>query len=370
MESPKFFTTSQPDLAFEDSAVGRMKKEVWEASDELIDQWLEQFGIPSPPELVTAGSYIQTTVRRDQEAKREKNDVVLIPVGCSELHGPHTVSAMDTLFVTSICEGVRRYTAKMGYEVNLAMPPLLYGCHPYHHMGMAGTIVVREEVAIGLLHDVMLGLWNDGYRKQVIINNHGQFWMIESAVQRFVKKYQLPGIFRCLDWHRAVREFFRTKDMGGVFDTTFTHADETETSCGLLLFPKEMVNMAYAVDTDPVSYLPSGHMDTPTDAYRRPSRWSEGEGHAAIELTSTPSGVVGHATKASAYKAKRPVVAICRYLSLLVKEYLDAFPPGTVPPVEMTTLRTNEEMAPYLKKPMSEGWKPVYGLFRNSGEFG
>jgi 3-dehydro-scyllo-inosose hydrolase len=99
-------------------------------------------------------------------------------------------------------------------------------------------------------------------------------------------------------------------------------------------------------------------------------RWSEGEGHAAIELTSTPEGVVGHATKAAAYKAKRPIVAICRYLSLLVKEYLDAFPPGTVPPVEMTTLRTDEEMAPYLKKPMSEGWKPVYGLFRNGCDFG
>jgi creatinine amidohydrolase len=40
------------------------------------------------------------------------------------------------------------------------------------------------------------------------------------------------------------------------------------------------------------------------------------------------------------------------------------FPPGTVPPVEEVTLRTDEEMAPYLKKPLSEGWKPVYALPR------
>jgi creatinine amidohydrolase len=30
--------------------------------------------------------------------------------------------------------------------------------------------------------------------------------------------------------------------------------------------------------------------------------------------------------------------------------------------VEEVTLRTEEEMAPFIKKPMSEGWKPVYAL--------
>lgn len=365
MESPKFLKTSIPDLVFEDSAVGRMKKEVWEASDAEVDAMLDEFEIPSPPEWAKPGSYIQTTVRNDLIEKRRKNDVVLIPVGCTEIHGPHTVSAMDTLFVSTICEGVRRYTKKKGKEVCLALPPLMYGVHPYHHMGMPGTIVVRENVAIDMLHDVMLGLWNDGFRKQIIVNNHGQFWTIESAVQRFVKKYQLPGIYRCIDWHRAVREFFRTKDMGGPYETTFTHADETETSIGLLMFPEEMVNMKYAVDTEPIGYLPSGHMDTPVDAYRRPSKWSECEGHIAIELTSTPEGVVGHATKAAGWKAKRPVLAMMKYLTLLIDEYLEAFPPGTVPPVEMTTLRTAEEMEPYLREPLSPGWKSVYGLIRN-----
>jgi 3-dehydro-scyllo-inosose hydrolase len=51
-----------------------------------------------------------------------------------------------------------------------------------------------------------------------------------------------------------------------------------------------------------------------------------------------------------------------RYLTLLNDHILEAFPPGTVPPVEEVTLRTAEEMAPYLKEPMSEGWRPVYAL--------
>ncbi|MCJ7752506.1 MAG: creatininase family protein [Armatimonadetes bacterium] len=358
-----WLATDQPDLFFEDNPVGRMKKDLWDAGDDRIDAVLADYGIPSPVEWTTPGSYIQTTIRHEVEANRRKNDVVFIPVGCTELHGRHTVSAMDTLFVSAIVEGVRRYTAKRGAPVNLALPPLMYGGHPYHHLGMPGTVILREHVVRELMIDVMLGLWNDGFRTQVIVNNHGQLWMLESAVQEFQKRYQLPGIFRVIDWHRAVREFFRTTDRGGKWETNFVHADEAETSLGLLLFP-EMVDMDHAVDTEGKSYLPEGHFDKSVDPFGRPSRWSEGEGHFAIEIASTPEGVVGKAKSATADKAKRPMAAILKYLTLLNDHILDAFPAGTVPPVEEVTLRSAEEMEPYLREPLSKGWKSVYGLPR------
>jgi creatinine amidohydrolase/Fe(II)-dependent formamide hydrolase-like protein len=286
-----YLPSNQPDLFFEDNAVGRMKKDVWEASDEQIDSILADYGIPSPVEWGKPGSYIQTTTRWQVEANRRKNDVVFIPVGCTELHGQHLPSAADTLYVSAICEGVRRFTAKRGAPVNLALPPLNYGGHPYHHMGMPGTVIVREHVVREMMIDVMLGLWNDGFRKQLIVNNHGQLWMLESAVQEFMKRYQLPGIFRVIDWHRGVREFFRPVERGGQMGTNFVHADESETSLSLLLHP-EMVDMKYAVDTEGKSYLPEGHFDKSVDPYARPSRWSEGEGHFAIEIAATPEGVV------------------------------------------------------------------------------
>lgn len=360
-QEPLYFTTEQPGLVFENNPVGRLKKEIWEAKEEEIDAILAEYGMPAPCEWAKPGSYIQTTIRYQLIENRRKNDIVIIPVGCTECHGNHTVSAMDTLFVSQIAEGVRRYTAKRGAPVNLALPPLMYGSHPYHHVGMAGTVIVREQVAKELLIDVMLGLWNDGFRKQIILNNHGQLWVLVSAIQEFQKRYQLPGYFRVIDWHRAVREFFRTKGQGGQYDTPFVHADESETSLGLYLFP-EMVDMAYAVDTEGKSYLPTGHMDTSVDPYSRPSRWSEAEGHIAIELAATPEGVVGKPTRGSAQKAKRPLAAILRYLTLLIDDILAAFPPGTVPPVEEVTLRSEEEMAPYLLEPMSPGWKSVYAL--------
>jgi creatinine amidohydrolase len=45
-------------------------------------------------------------------------------------------------------------------------------------------------------------------------------------------------------------------------------------------------------------------------------------------------------------------------------QILEAFPAGTLPPVEEVTLRTAKEMEPFLREPFSPGWRPVYALPR------
>lgn len=361
MAQPKFTAGPVPNISFEDSKVGRMKEEIFNMSIEEVDRQLAEFGMPHECEFAKAGVYIQTTCGHDQEENLKKNDVVLIPVGCTENHGPHNPSGMDIFMVSGIAEGVRRYTEKQGRPVNIALPALMYGVHPLHHMGMPGTVLVHEETAINMIEDVMLGLWNAGYRKQILINNHGQLWMIHAAIHRFCKDYQLPGIYRVVDWHRAMRELFAVKEWGGDFDTIFNHGDEVETGCGLLQFP-DMIKMEYAVDGEAIPLLPTYHFDGSIDAWRRPSRWEDGEGYSVMELFGTPQGVVGTATKASADKLKRPMLGIMKYIVMLIDEYLEAYPVGAVPEAEKMTLRSNKEMEPYLKEPLSEGWKSVYGL--------
>jgi creatinine amidohydrolase len=125
---------------------------------------------------------------------------------------------------------------------------------------------------------------------------------------------------------------------------------------------KDMIDMRVVQDAQGQSFLPDGHFDKSVDPYRRPHRWSEGEGHIAIERAATPQGVVGAPSKATARKARRPIAAILRYLTLVNDEILEAFPAGRVPPVEKVTLRTVAEMEPFLKEPFSKGWKSVYEL--------
>ncbi|WP_082903341.1 3-dehydro-scyllo-inosose hydrolase [Christensenella timonensis] len=357
----QWFTTERPDVIFENTTTGRLKKQVWEATDEQIDQILEEYGIPSAPELGKAGTYIQNTPRYKTIEKRKKNDVILIPIGCTENHGIHNPSGLDTFMVTQICEGVRRYTAKQGREVGMTFTPLNFGGHPYHHIGMPGTVIMPEEVVRETLIYTMLGLWDDGYRKMILVNNHGHLWMLESAVQEFFKRYQLPAFVTILEWHRAVREFFYPSDKEHGWSTHFIHADEAETAVANLLFP-EMVDMSVCVDAQPKSFMLQGHYDTSVDSFGRPHRWSEAEGHNWIERFGTPEGVVGKPSLGTPDKAKRPIAAILKYITLMIDEILEAFPPGQVPPCDKFSYHKQEDIDACLKEPLSEGWKSVHEL--------
>ena len=188
-----WLSTDQPDLFFEDNAVGQMKHELWQASDEVIDQILEDYAFPADVEWGKPGSYIQTTPRHQVLSERAKNDIVFVPIGCTENHGLHLPSGTDTLFCSQLVEGVRRFVAaRDGAPPALSLPPLNFGAHPYHHIGMPGTSIVRDEMVCETLVDVMLGLYNDGFRKIILVNNHGMLWVLESAIQRFCTRYQLP----------------------------------------------------------------------------------------------------------------------------------------------------------------------------------
>lgn len=359
----EWYTTGNPRISFEvGTSVGEMKKKLWDASDAEIDAILKEYEMGSPSELGKAGSYIQTTPRCKQLEKRRKNDIVFVPIGCTENHGKHANTGLDTFMVTQILEGVRRYTAKQGCECSLAFPPLNYGGHPYHHIGMPGTVIMPQEIVTETLIYTMLGLWDDGYRKIILVNNHGHKWMIESAVQEFFKRYQLPAIVMSVEWHRAVREFFTPEDTHEhSMDTPFIHADEAETAVAQLLFP-DMIDMDAAEEAWPCGYLFAGHYDNSIDAYGRPHTWSEGQGHQAIERKGTPQGVVGNPRLATADKAKRPIAAILKYLTLVHDEILEKYPAGKLPPVDKITFRSEEELAPFLKEPLSEGWKSVHEL--------
>ena len=358
----KWLTTSYKEIIFENSKVGRFKKELFEFSKDKIEEILEKYEIPSSPELGKAGSYIQTTPRMHVIENRRKNDFVFVPVGCTECHGDYANTGLDTFMVTQICEGVRRYIKNRdGVGCSLALPPLNYGGHPYHHCGMAGTVIMPDKVVQETIINVMLGLWNDGFRKQIWVNNHGHLWILEGAVQEFFKRYQLPAIIRVIDWHRAIREFFFPIDREDSLTTEFIHADEAEASVAQLLFP-EMLDMKYAVDSVGEPLLPGGHFDNSVDGWRRPQGWQQGQGHSAIERIGTPEGVVGYPTRGNSEKAKRPIAAILSYLTLVHDEIMQTYPAGKLPPIEKISLRDPKEMEPFLKEPMSKGWKSVFEL--------
>lgn len=299
--------------------------------------------------------YFQNMTYHAISERIKKNDIIILPIGSTEAHGPHACPGEDTFLVTRMAELVAQ---KVGCTV---AQPLWYGSHPYHHLGMPGTIVVPEDVFCGMLRAMMAGFWNAGFRKQILLNGHGQEYVIPTAIHQFAKRYQVPGIFINLNWYHAIPEHFKTKAEGGVYETDFIHSDEVETSWSLALFP-ELINMEHSVDTKPRGYLPEGHIDKAGNLLHRPIAWYGHVGCGPIEIFAYPEGVVGKATLGSAEKALPGVEALLDYIVALHNDILEKFPPGVLPPFNELTQRNKEEIEAVLKGPLAEGGKSIYAL--------
>ncbi|HID90710.1 TPA: creatininase family protein, partial [Candidatus Bathyarchaeota archaeon] len=239
--------------------------------------------------------------------------------------------------------------------------PIWYGSHPYHHIGMPGTIVIPEDIFTGYVRGVIAGFWNAGFRKQILLNGHGQEYVIPVAIHQFAKIYQVPAILINVNWYHAIPDLVKDKEHGGPFETPFIHADEVETSFSMALFP-EMIDKEAFEDTEPWGYLPKGHIDKAGNVYQMPIRWYEHVGGGPVEVYAYPPGVVGKPSLAEPEKAKPGLEALLDYLERLIDDVLERFPPGKLPPIEQMTQRPREEVEAVLKGPFERGGRHLYTL--------
>ncbi len=302
--------------------------------------------------------YFQTMTMKQIRERLDKCDLIIIPVGSTENHGDSAPTGEDTFLVTRMAEQVALATGCTVSE------PIWFGFHPYHHIGMPGTVPVKDEAFVDYLVSVIAGFWNTGFRKQILLNGHGQEFVIPVAIHKFAKIFQVPAIIINLNWYHAIQDKFKTKEEGGPYETPFIHADEVETSWSLALFP-EFMHQEWATDTQPRGYLPEGHIDKAGNLLHRPIAWYGHVGGGPIEVKAYPEGVVGKATLGDAEKAREGVEALLDYMEKLVRDIMDRFPPWKLPPAEEMSCRPKEELEALLKKPFEPGWRPLYAAGNN-----
>lgn len=99
-----------------------------------------------------------------------RDPIVIIPVGSVEQHGRHLPVGTDAF----AAEAVARVAAERwrGDRPVLFLPTLWTGLSP-HHMGLAGSITLRAETFIALVHDVCVSLLRQGVRRVLLLNGHG-----------------------------------------------------------------------------------------------------------------------------------------------------------------------------------------------------
>jgi len=292
--------------------------------------------------------YFQTMTKKDVDERLKKNDLLIIPLGSTENHGAAGPYGEDIFMVTRIAEEVAKAT---GCTV---AHPVVYGSHPYHHLGQPGTVVIPDDVFSAYLRAIMAGFWNTGFRKQIFISLHGQEYIVPSAINEFGKKYQVPAIIIFVDVPRVMGDTLKDKAHGGPYDNPFQHACEAETSLSMALFP-EMVQLENAEDNTPWGFLPPGHIDRGGDIYGNPIPGHCQVGCGGIECVIYPEGVIGKPSLADPQKAYKSVEVTLDYVKKLHDDIMSKFPPGKLPESKYLSQRPPEEIEALLKGPLQGG---------------
>src|SRR5215211_3757175 len=91
---------------------------------------------------------------------RDGVEVVLLPVGSNEQHGPNIALAMDIAGAYEFC----RKASAMAYPRLLVAPPMPWGVS-FHHMNFPGTITLTADTFVQVLVEIVGSLHHHGFER-------------------------------------------------------------------------------------------------------------------------------------------------------------------------------------------------------------
>lgn len=115
----------------------------------------------------------------------DKTNIVLVPIGSSEQHGPHLPLGTDTF----ICEKIVKRVANVANVPYVS--PLAYGYTPFHFLpiesGRPGTITLRFRTYHEFLYDICRCLIHHGFNKIIFVTGHTGNIAVVDSVMRTVR---------------------------------------------------------------------------------------------------------------------------------------------------------------------------------------
>ncbi|MDE2946215.1 MAG: creatininase family protein [Chloroflexota bacterium] len=119
------------------------------------------------------------------EAALRETDVLLLPVGATEAHGPHLPLGTDSFEARENCRRAAIRLEALGCPVIIG-PVIPFGTSSFH-LGFAGTISLSSQTMIRLLKEVCLSLYETGFRKFALVHGHdGNLPVMMVAAQELV----------------------------------------------------------------------------------------------------------------------------------------------------------------------------------------
>lgn len=192
-------------------------------------------------------------MRRDEiAAMRDRDAVVILPLGSIEQHGRHLPVDTDIFAAQTVALAAARALAP---DVPvLVAPPVWTGVSP-HHMHFTGTLTLSVDTFAQVIREIVTCIWQHGFRHVLLLNGHGGN---DQTMKAATMKLGAEGIevAAVTYWDLAAAEMAEIvegerKNVG--------HACEIETSL-LLHLRAETVDMSTAVKDlrIPPTRLPTG----------------------------------------------------------------------------------------------------------------
>ncbi len=161
---------------------------------------------------------------------RERVEVVLLPIGSNEQHGPNLAVSMDIVGATEFC----RRASRLAYPRLLVAPGPPWGVS-FHHMNFPGTITLESETFTQVLVEIVGSLREHGFRRFMIVNGHGgNTNAMGTACARIHEELDVAFV------GAATYFSFADKDVNERFGITGItgHACEMEVSAAMYLAPR------------------------------------------------------------------------------------------------------------------------------------
>lgn len=253
-----------------------------------------------------------TSPEVDDAARR--GSLVLVPVGQVEQHGPHLPLECDCIIAR---ETARVIADELEGDMPILVLPTLWMAYSVRQVAKwPGLISFRQpETMIQMVYDLLGSLIENGFRKIVIVNAHGNNpAILELACRRIGSDYEVfPAVTYVLNMSKTIGPQVRQSQMGGCGG----HAGEEETALLLYLSP-ELVRLDRATNEDTVRYQ-SRYF--PGDIYSQVPGQVGGVFWSTWGVVKSSTGVYGDPTVATAETGKALFTEIVRNYKDFVREY-------------------------------------------------
>lgn len=169
------------------------------------------------------------------------SDMIILPVGATEQHGPHLSCDVDTILVERVAHEV---SARAQVPV---LPTLPYGCSLGHTRAFPGTLSLRPQTLALVLQEVLSDAIAYGFSRILILSGHG----MNAAPQRVALELLRDQNPRLQIAQKHLMDASSRVLAAYTSDAEDFHANAYETALMLHLTPdKVRANFAQADDPD------------------------------------------------------------------------------------------------------------------------